>query len=114
MARKKTTTTPLPGRPVRGSRSGRPVMALIDLIGRRWVLRIVWELRARPLTFRALQDACGGVSPSVLNQRLGALRAAALVEWTADEGYALSMLGRELLTLLLPLTRWADKWANAL
>ena len=105
-------TTPLPGRPVRGSRSGRPVMALIDLIGRRWVLRIVWELRDRPLTFRALQGACDGVSPSVLNQRLAELRAAALVEWQ-DEGYALSALGRELLTLLVPLTRWADKWAKA-
>ena len=106
-------TTPLPGRPVRGSRSGRPVMALIDLIGRRWVLRIVWELRDRPLTFRALQSACDGLSPSVLNQRLAELRAGALVEWQ-DEGYALSALGRELLTLLVPLTRWADKWAKAL
>ena len=103
---------PLPGRPVRGSRSGRPVMALIDLIGRRWVLRIVWELRDRPLTFRALQSACGGLSPSVLNQRLAELRAAALIE-SQDEGYALSALGRELLTLLMPLTRWADKWAQA-
>jgi DNA-binding HxlR family transcriptional regulator len=103
---------PLPGRPVRGSRSGRPVMALIDLIGRRWVLRIVWELRDRPLTFRALQSACGGLSPSVLNQRLAELRAAALVE-AQDEGYALSALGRELLTMLVPLTRWADKWAKA-
>ena len=105
-------TVPLPGRAVRGSRTGRPVMALIDLIGRRWVLRIVWELRERPLSFRALQSACGGVSPSVLNQRLGELRAAALVE-TQDEGYALSALGRELLTMLVPLTRWADKWAQA-
>jgi DNA-binding HxlR family transcriptional regulator len=87
-------------------------MALIDLIGRRWVLRIVWELRDRPLTFRALQSACGGLSPSVLNQRLAELRAAALVE-AQDEGYALSALGRELLTMLVPLTRWADKWAKA-
>jgi DNA-binding HxlR family transcriptional regulator len=86
-------------------------MALIDLIGRRWVLRIVWELRDRPLTFRALQSACGGLSPSVLNQRLAELRSAALVE-AQDEGYALSALGRELLTLLTPLTRWADKWAK--
>ena len=28
--------TPKPGRPVRGSRSGVPVMALLDLLGRRW------------------------------------------------------------------------------
>jgi DNA-binding HxlR family transcriptional regulator len=105
--------TPKPGTPVRGSRSGRPVMALIDLIGRRWVLRIIWELRGGPLTFRALQDACGGLSPSVLNQRLAELRATALVEAEPDQGYALSALGRELLAQLVPLTVWADKWAKA-
>jgi DNA-binding HxlR family transcriptional regulator len=103
---------PKPGRAVRGSTTGRPVMALIDLIGRRWVLRVVWELRGPPLTFRALQRACGNLSPSVLNQRLAALRESALVELQAD-GYALTALGRELLALLLPLTHWADKWAKA-
>ena len=102
-----------PGKAVRGSRSGRPVMALIDLIGRRWVLRIVWELRAEPLTFRALQQACGGLSPSVLNQRLAELRATALVEAEAG-GYALTALGRELLAQLVPLTVWAEKWAKAI
>ena len=30
---------------VRGSRTGRPIMALLDLLGRRWTLRILWELR---------------------------------------------------------------------
>jgi len=105
---------PKPGKPVRGSRTGRPVMALIDLIGRRWVLRIVWELRAGPLTFRALQQACGGLSPSVLNRRLAELRETALIETKADAGYALTTFGRELLAQLVPLTVWAEKWARAL
>jgi len=105
---------PKPGKPVRGSRTGRPVMALIDLIGRRWVLRIVWELRTGPLTFRALQQACGGLSPSVLNQRLAELRETALVEMKADAGYVLTASGRELLAHLLPLTAFAEKWAKAL
>jgi DNA-binding HxlR family transcriptional regulator len=104
---------PKPGRPVRGSRSGRPIMALIDLVGQRWMLRIIWELRGAPLTFRALQEACGGLSPSVLNQRLGALRKTALVEVRPDEGYALTALGRELLAHMAPLTAWAEKWAKA-
>ena len=104
---------PRPGRPVRGSRTGRPVMALIDLIGRRWVLRIIWELRGRPLTFRMLQAACGGLSPSVLNQRLRALRETALVELSPDEGYGLTALGRELLAKFVPLAQWAEKWAEA-
>ena len=98
---------------VRGSTAGRPIMVLLDLLGRRWVLRIVWELRENPLTFRALQHACGGLSPSVLNQRLGELRETLLVE-LKPEGYALTVLGGELLTQLLPLTGWAEKWAKAM
>ena len=62
-------------RPVRGSSSGRPIMALLDLLGRRWALRLIWELREGPLVFRALQARCG-VSPSVLNTRLAELREA--------------------------------------
>src|SRR6266566_657455 len=49
---------------VRASRSGRPIMALLDLLGRRWTLRILWELRAQPLTSRALRTACDEASPT--------------------------------------------------
>jgi DNA-binding HxlR family transcriptional regulator len=76
-------------------------------------LRVLWELRGEPLTFRALQQACGGLSPSVLNLRLTDLRETALLE-PGDRGYALTPLGRELLALLLPLTAFAEKWAKAL
>lgn len=100
------------GKPVRGSRSGRPIMVLLDLLGRRWVLRILWELRGEPLNFRALQAACGGLSPSVLNQRLAELRAAALVEAT-EEGYRLTRQGRELFRLFGPLNQWAERWGRA-
>ena len=72
--------TPRPGRRVRGSRTGRPLMAALDLLGRRWALRILWELRDGALTFRAIRDACNGVSPSVLNARLGDLREVGVLE----------------------------------
>ena len=99
-------TTPLPGRPVRGSRSGRPLMALLDLLGRRTAPRIVWELREGELTFRGLQDAAE-TNPCVLNARLTDLRAAGIVDHAAGRGYALSSQGRELLTALEPLAAWA-------
>lgn len=105
---------PRPGRRVRGSSTGRPVMALLDLLGRRWVLRILWELRDEPLNFRDLQAACGGISPSVLNTRLAEMRDAVLVELKPDEGYALTKWGRELLSHLTPLTVWSEKWAKTL
>ena len=101
---------PTPGTAVRGSASGRPVMALLDLLGRRWALRLIWELRDGPGTFRALQAACGGVSSSVLSQRLAELRRAGVVA-LGDDGYALTSEGRELLAIYVPLETWAERWA---
>ena len=90
-------------RAVRGSRSGRPIMALLDLLGRRWALRILWELREAPLTSRGLRAACDEASPTVLQARLAELREAGLVELVPASGYGLSGLGRELLETFLPL-----------
>lgn len=100
-------------RSVRGSRTGRPIMALLDLIGRRWTLRIVWELREAALTSRALRAACDEASPTVLQARLTELRAAELVELRKGEGYALTPLGREFLQAFMPLYGFADRWAEA-
>lgn len=85
----------------------------LDLFHRRWMLRVLWELRDGALTFRALQSRCGDISPTVLNQRLAELRGVALVESTAD-GYALTSIGAELLVAFEPLTRWAVRWQRSL
>lgn len=96
---------------VRGSRTGRPIMALLDLLGRRWTLRIIWELREGPLTSRALRAACDEVSPSVLQARLSELRTAGLVESQSRGGYVMTPLGRQLLAAFAPLYAFADHWA---
>src|SRR5438105_15166934 len=83
-------------RAVRGSRSRRPVMALLGLFGRRWSLRILWELREQPLTSRGLRTACDEASPTVLQARLTEFREAGLVELGPKGGYGLTPLGREL------------------
>ncbi len=106
--------TPLPGHRVRGSDSGRPIMALLDIFGRRWALRILWELRAGPRTFRDLQQACDGASPSVINTRLKELRSAKLLVHSSGEGYSLSTQGIELNDYLLPLAKWAEQWSEGL
>jgi DNA-binding HxlR family transcriptional regulator len=97
---------------VRGSRTGRPIMVLLDLLGRRWTLRIVWELRDEARRFRDLQDAIGA-SPTVINTRLAELREARLVRLDEQAGYRLTPLGEELLRLILPLHAWSEKWARA-
>jgi DNA-binding HxlR family transcriptional regulator len=94
----------------RGSRSGRPIMALLDLLGRRWTLRILWELRGEALTSRALRAACDEVSPTVLQARLSELREAGFVALAAEGGYSLTPLGRELSENVLPLHRFAERW----
>lgn len=100
-------------RAVRGSRTGRPIMVVLDLLGRRWALRVLWELRDGPLGFRELRERSGGLSPSVLNTRLRELRAAKLVELRPNEGYALTADGASLLEALGPLYAWAARWSVA-
>jgi DNA-binding HxlR family transcriptional regulator len=102
---------PLPGRKVRGSATGRPIMAALDLAGRRWLLRILWELREEPLTFRILRERCGDISPTVLNTRLAEMRDAGLLQ-AGDIGYRPTPRGEELIEALVPLTRWAERWAK--
>ena len=88
-------------------------MALLDLLGRRWALRVLWELRADDTpTFRELQSRCGDVSSSVLNDRLRELRAAGIVTPEPSGGYGLTREGRELLNVLGPISSWAKRWAK--
>jgi DNA-binding HxlR family transcriptional regulator len=103
---------PVMKRAVRGSRTGRPVMALLDLLGRRWTLRILWELREGALTSRALRSACDEASPTVMQTRLTELREAGLIELTPGDGYGLTALGQELNETLLPLHRFAERWSR--
>ena len=91
----------------RGSKSGRPVMRVLDLLGRRWSLRILWELRDGARTFRSLRKACDDVSPSSLNERLAELRELGAVE-AGDAGYALTASGRKLGKILVALQRWTE------
>ena len=97
----------------RGSRSGRPIMVLLDLLGRRWSLRVLWELRHQSLTSRALRAACDEASPTVLQARLSDLRQAGFVELVRGDGYRLTALGRELLETFLPLHRFAERWQKS-
>jgi len=105
--------TPKPGNPVRGSSSGRPIMAILDLLGRRWTLRILWEMRAgEPMTFREIQSACDNLSPTSLNKRLGELREAQIVVLTEGDGYQLTEIGLDLLETLTPLQAWSQAWSK--
>ncbi|MCW2750536.1 MAG: HxlR family transcriptional regulator [Aeromicrobium sp.] len=105
-------SAPRPGKGVRGSTTGRPVMAALDLLGRRWALRVLWELRGSPLGARELQARCDQMSSSVLYRRLDELTAVGLIVQDDNEAYALTQIGTELGEALGPLDRWATRWAT--
>ena len=102
---------PHPGKPVRGSRTGAPIMAVFDLLGRKWAMGIIWNLSLGPATFRGLQEACESISPSILNTRLKDLKEAKLIARSL-EGYHLTEMGKELFALLKPFGNWSIKWAQ--
>jgi DNA-binding HxlR family transcriptional regulator len=92
--------------------SGRPLMAALDLLGRRWSLRVLWELRDGPVGARALRERCDGMSPSVLYERLAELIEAGLVARNSDRRYELTEIGRELGVAIEPLDRWSRRWTR--
>ena len=105
-----TIAAPLPGRAPRGAGTSRTLATLLDLLGRRGTLRLVWELRdGHAQTFRLLRASADGISPSVLNTRLKELRDSGLVA-LAEAGYVLTPQGAELVRHLKPLNRWASAW----
>lgn len=88
-------------------------MALLDLLGRRAALTIVWVLREGPATFRVLQSQAGGIAAGTMNTRLRELREAGLVT-KVEGGYALTADGKELLASSEPLMEWVTAWAERL
>jgi DNA-binding HxlR family transcriptional regulator len=93
----------------RGTATPRPLAELFELLGRRWTLRVLWELRDRTLAFNDLRRAVGGMSQSVLVTRLTELFGAGLVA-DVPGGYRLTALGQSLVRELAALEPWAARW----
>jgi DNA-binding HxlR family transcriptional regulator len=104
---------PFPGRPVRGSTTGKPLYALFELLGRRWTLRIMWELQNGPASFSELQGRCVGISTSTLTLRLRDLLATGVVEQSGST-YELTAIGGQLFDHMQPLADWSEIWAEHL
>lgn len=102
---------PMPGTKVRGSKTGKPIMALLDLLGRTWSLGIIWHLNTAPATFRELQDRCEQISPSLLNTRLKELKSLSIIT-TNEQGYTLTEQGQHLFNIISPLGQWSKSWAQ--
>ncbi len=101
---------PVPGKPFRGSNTGRPIMAALSLFSRRWVLRIIWELRNGSLGFRELQARCDRLSPDTLSTRLSELQEAGIAQHDKQGAWELTPLGMEIGPTVKALSKWATTW----
>jgi DNA-binding HxlR family transcriptional regulator len=83
------------------------------LLGKRWNGVILGSLTNGTASFSELRRAVGGISDSVLSERLTELGAAGIINRTVDEGppisvaYGLTTSGAALLPALTELTKWA-------
>jgi DNA-binding HxlR family transcriptional regulator len=80
----------------------------LDQLGKRWSLRLVWELRRDAVSFSELRERTG-VSPSMLTTRLRELEQIGVIERDGARRYRLSGEGRELARILYELNRWAER-----
>lgn len=84
-----------------------------EFLGKRWNGMILGTLITGPAGFAELRRAVGGVSDSVLSERLTELGRAGLVQRCVRDGppvavdYQLTPAGQALLPALRELTRWA-------
>ncbi|BEP53878.1 winged helix-turn-helix transcriptional regulator [Variovorax sp. V118] len=88
----------------------RPIMRLLEPLGSKGTLRLLWEPRSgQPQSFRVLRGHAAQMSPSVLNDRLKELRAAGIVA-LSDVSYVLTEAGGELVKHPVPFNQWAARW----
>ncbi len=78
---------------IRATQTSASLAQALDHFGRRWALRVIWELRSEALNFRALRAACAGISPAVMQARLHQLRDLGLIEQIPGLGYRLTAAG---------------------
>jgi DNA-binding HxlR family transcriptional regulator len=87
-------------------------MAALNLLSRRWVLRILWELRDGPCGFREMQSRCEQMSPNTLATRLAELKEAGIVDHDPNADWILTPLGLKLGPALKALDSWSADWAR--
>jgi DNA-binding HxlR family transcriptional regulator len=84
-------------------------------LGKRWNAVVLGQLSAGPAGFRELSRAIGGISDSMLSDRLSDLAAGGLIDRNVAEGpplavsYSLTDRGRALMPALEQIALWAQE-----
>jgi DNA-binding HxlR family transcriptional regulator len=91
--------------------------AALNVLGQKWVMRIIRALGERTQRFCELQDALGGANSATLSQRLKMLEDEGMIARHAISAvppwveYSLTDKGAELRAAITGIDRWAERWA---
>ncbi|WSV45518.1 helix-turn-helix transcriptional regulator [Streptomyces decoyicus] len=91
----------------------RPILRILPLIGDKWSILVIGQLRERTLRFGELHRAVRGISPRMLTLTLRQLERDGLLTRTVHPSvpprvdYALTPLGSTLLDSMVALGEWA-------
>ena len=97
-----------------------PVATTVQLIGSKWKLLILRNLRERPWRFNELMRDLDGISQKVLTESLRSMEADGIVTRTVfDETpphveYALSELGETMIPVIDAMEKWGTKYKESL
>lgn len=97
-----------------------PVATTVQLIGSKWKLLIIRNLRMRPWRFNELKKDLNGISQKVLTDNLRALEEDGIITRTVYPEvpprveYALSELGESMRPILDSMEQWGNTYKNSL
>ncbi len=95
-----------------------PVATTVQLIGNKWKLLIIRNLRMRPWRFNELQKSLEGISQKVLTDNLRAMEADGLITRTVYAEvpprveYSLSELGDTMRPILDAMEAWGNSYKS--
>lgn len=95
-----------------------PVATTVQLIGNKWKLLILRNLRMRPWRFNELQKSLEGISQKVLTESLRSMEADGIIVRTVYAEvpprveYSLSELGDTIRPILDAMEKWGNDYKN--
>lgn len=95
-----------------------PVATTVQLIGNKWKLLILRNLRMRPWRFNELQKSLEGISQKVLTESLRSMEADGIIVRTVYAEvpprveYSLSELGETMRPILDAMEKWGNDYKN--
>lgn len=87
------------------------MLAAMELLGQRWIMRVIWELQSGPLGFLELRRRMNNCSSSMLSERLQQLTAARIIGKNSSGAWELTSEGLALAKALTSVWDWSNSWA---